>query len=72
MFLEVNRQESRIINEKREPLKAAQPGPNLTDRKKLKPWQWFIVLWFAGLFGTLVLVYGTKSVFWLGKIIFNS
>lgn len=75
MFLEVNRQENRIIKEIREmsePLNAVQCGSNLKDRKKLKPWQWFIILWFAGFFGTLVLAYGTKGLFWICRMMFNS
>lgn len=45
---------------------------NLKAHRKMKAWLWFVFLWCAGLVGTLILVYGTKSLFWLGKMILSS
>jgi hypothetical protein len=41
----------------------------LNTHPQLRAWLWFILLWFVGLFGTLILAYGTKGVFWLSKAI---
>lgn len=33
------------------------------NKPKLRQWLWFVGLWLVGLFGVLVLSYGTKAFF---------
>lgn len=67
MFLEGNRLIHHIIKKLNDMKNFIQQ--KLQTHKTLKTWLWFIFLWCGGLFAALLLAYGTKSLYWLGKML---
>lgn len=63
MFLGENRLKNRIIK------RLDLVRQNQKTKTKIKHWLWFVLLWCLGFLGTLTLVYGTKSLFWIGKML---